>query len=137
MNGSSHTLGRAAVRLGLLLLGAQQLVIGAWALLAPRDFFARVPTVDVIPPYNEHLVRDVGSGLLATVPVIVAALWRQDRALTVLALICVLTFALPHAVFHVLHAQGTFSSVGMILSVALPAALLAVALRCPRPEAAS
>lgn len=96
----------AILCVGLALVGLQQVVTGAWALLAPAGFYAVVPTVDVVPPFNEHLVRDVGAALLATVPVIAAALWRRSPGVAAVALTCVLTFAVPHALFHLAHGSG-------------------------------
>ncbi len=66
--------------LGVLLLIA--LVIGLWALLAPRSFYDSFPGgngmhwVSADGPYNRHLVSDVGSMYLALAALTVAALGR-------------------------------------------------------------
>src|SRR4028118_1615057 len=61
---------RPVLRVGLGFLALSQGVIGAWALLGPRTFFDHFPGtalgwVALLPPYNEHLVRDVGALSLA------------------------------------------------------------------------
>jgi hypothetical protein len=57
------------VRAGLEILAVSQGVIGIWALLAPTSFYSSFPItghpwVSLLPPYNEHLIRDVGSSVL-------------------------------------------------------------------------
>ena len=70
--------------LGVLLLIA--LVIGLWALLAPRSFYDSFPGgngmhwVSADGPYNRHLVSDVGSMYLALAALTVAALGRPASA---------------------------------------------------------
>jgi len=128
--------GRGLLFAGLVLLLIQQLVVGLWALLAPVAFFADVPTVAVMAPYNEHLVRDFGAATLATVPLLVAATVRRGALLSSLALVSVLVFAVPHAVFHAVVAPtssstdgGPLVALGFAASVLLPGALLVVPLR--------
>lgn len=102
---------RGALRIGLALLAATQAVIGVWALPAPRAFYEGFPGaghawVALLPPYNEHLVRDVGAFSLAfTILLGAAARWPQRRFVRV-ALVTVGVFAVPHAVFHVTHLAG-------------------------------
>jgi hypothetical protein len=99
----------AAVSLGGLALG--QAVIGVWALLAPKSFYSGFPAaghawVALLPPFNEHLVRDVGALSLAlTVVLLVAAL--SGRSLMVrTAVAAFAVYAVPHTVFHARHLQG-------------------------------
>ncbi len=67
------------VRLGVAVaLGVPQVLIGLWALLAPKHWFDNFPGFDprvvaAEPPYNEHLSRDVGAGFFATGVVLVVA----------------------------------------------------------------
>ena len=54
----------------LWLLTVPLVVTGAWALGAPESFYQEFPGggrtwVSALPPYNEHLIRDVGSLSLA------------------------------------------------------------------------
>jgi len=63
-------------------------LVGFWALLAPRSFYDDFPGggrswVSALPPYNEHLVRDVG-GLPSNLAV-VDLVRDGDRAVAVVA----------------------------------------------------
>ena len=74
-----------ARRAGLLVLTASGLVVGAWALLAPRSFYDSFPGIGsgwVHPsgPYNEHLVTDVGAAYLALAAASLLALASASRA---------------------------------------------------------
>lgn len=118
-----------ALWLGISLVAAQQAATGTWALLWPEEFFRQVPTVDVLPPYNEHLVRDVGAALWGTVPALAVGAWRRSGGVAALGLCGVLAFALPHAVFHLGHSSGVWLDGAVIASAALPALLLALSVR--------
>ena len=48
---------RAAVRIGLGILAVVQLGTGLWQLVLPASFYRNFPTVDLAPPYSEHLMR--------------------------------------------------------------------------------
>lgn len=53
----------------LLLVAAPQAATGAWAVLAPRDWYASFPGaghawVAAYGPFDEHLAVDAGAGLL-------------------------------------------------------------------------
>jgi hypothetical protein len=127
----------AVVRAGLLVLAAPQVVIGVWALFAPRAFYDGFPAaghawVALLPPYNEHLVRDVGALNLAVCVVLVAAAVAPHRLLVAVALVCQLVYTVPHAVFHVTHLDGfpaadaVAQTAGFAVQVVLPLALLAL-----------
>ncbi|RTL69410.1 MAG: hypothetical protein EKK42_04560 [Pseudonocardiaceae bacterium] len=83
---------RIVLRVGLLVLAATQAFVGLWALPAPRSFYDDFPApgrswVSALPPYNEHLVRDVGALSLAlTVLLVAAAIWL-DRRLVAITLV--------------------------------------------------
>ena len=94
------------VRVGIAVaIGGPQLVIGLWALLAPKHWFQTFPGFDprvvaAEPPYNEHLTRDAGAGFFATgVVLIVAAVWA-NRAAIYVALLGFVAFTLPHVLYH-------------------------------------
>lgn len=58
-----------------VVIGLFNLVLGAWAFVAPRSFFDAVATFE---PYNRHLLHDVGAfqaGLGATL--LGAVVWRD------------------------------------------------------------
>ena len=74
------------LRSGLILLATAGMVVGVWALLAPQSFYDDFPGggrswVSVFPPYNEHLVRDVGGLNLALAVLLVFAAIILERRL--------------------------------------------------------
>lgn len=95
------------VRLALVALGLPNLLTGAWALLAPENWFDRFPGFDprlvaAEPPYNAHLATDAGAGFLATGAIVVVAAWFGDRRSVRLGLVAYALFAIPHALYHTL-----------------------------------
>jgi AhpD family alkylhydroperoxidase len=92
------------VRVVLAAFGAVQLINGVWALLAPRSFYTEFPFgrgwVELLPAYNEHLMRDVGGLYLATAGLFVGAAVVMSRVTVVIACASWLLFALPHAIYH-------------------------------------
>src|SRR3954447_21668401 len=129
---------RTAVRVAFWFMAAVEALVGVWAQFAPESFYRDFPLpghswVMLLPPYNEHLVRDVGGLSLALVVVLVAGALRADRFTTRVAALAMLAFTLPHTVFHAGHledfpaADATVQTVGTIALTLLAAALLAVA----------
>ncbi len=121
---------RTAIRGGLALLALVELVLGAWTLLFPESFYRDVPTVDLTPPYSEHLFRDFGGATLGLALVLAAAAVWMELRWVVVALLAYLAFAAPHFVFHLGHLHGATTVEAVVLttllagSVALPAGLL-------------
>lgn len=128
-------------RVVLLLLATSQLVIGLWAVIAPRDFYDRFPGVGapwvaVDGPYNVHLVTDAGAGFFATgVALLLAGLWLRQSAVLV-ALAAYVAHALPHAAYHLRApaealalADQVASTAPMVLSVLVATGLLVAWLR--------
>ena len=128
------------LRAGLLLMAAVEWVLGLWTAIAPRSFYDNVPTVDLTPPFSEHLMRDFGGATLGLAIALTAAAVWLERRLVVVALLAYLAFAVPHLVFHVGHLQGATSLEATVLvallvgSVVLPLALLALSYRAGRPR---
>ncbi|OLF10388.1 hypothetical protein [Actinophytocola xanthii] len=131
------------MRAGLVFLAVAQGLAGLVQLFAPRWFYddfptAATPWVSLLPPYNEHLMRDVGALTLAYVSVLVVAAVTLERRLVRTALAANLVFTVPHFVFHATHLDHfpVGSAIGQTLAlgvtVALPLALLARTLRRPR-----
>lgn len=113
---------RVVASISLGLLAFSQLIIGGWALFVPAGFFAAFPSsghawVALLPPYNEHLVRDVGALSLALAVVLVVAAATGDRLLIRVGAIAFTVYALPHTVFHGLHLHD-FSLVDAIAQMA-------------------
>jgi hypothetical protein len=123
------------LRPGLALLAAVEIVLGLWTLVFPASFYADVPTVDLTPPFSEHLFRDFGGATLGLAVVLTAAAVWTERRLVVVALLAYLAFSAPHLVFHLGHLDGAGGPTAIALvvllagSVLLPVALLVVALR--------
>jgi hypothetical protein len=125
------------LRLGLGILAIAAMVVGVWALFAPQSFYDDFPGggrqwVSALPPYNEHLTRDVGELNLALAVLLGAAAFTLQRVLVVVALLAYLANSVPHFVFHVFNLEGqeTVDQAGNALSlgfaVVLPLAMLAL-----------
>jgi len=123
-----------AIRVALGMVGAIQVVDGAYALLAPRSFYEDFPLgrgwVEALPDYSEHLVRDVGGLFLATGAFLLAAAWTLERRLVIVAAASFLLFSVPHSLYHLLN-LGSFDAVdavgnaiGVLALVVLPAWVL-------------
>src|SRR5262245_177277 len=82
--------------------------VGAWAALAPGSFYANFPGgghqwVSADGPFNEHLVRDVGTLNLALAAVAIAALVRPGRYLVQVIAGATLVYSAPHFLYHLFH----------------------------------
>lgn len=103
---------------------------GARLLLLPRSFYYGVLGVSALPPYNEHLMRDLGGLYLAMAVVLGAAGIRLQRSLVRTALAAYLVTSVTHLSFHVTHPAGLDDTVRVTLLgaqsllVVLPVALL-------------
>ncbi len=123
----------AGVRAGLGILAALQAVVGVWALLAPVSFYSSFPTtghawVSFLPPFNEHLIRDVGEFSLALTVVLAAAAVSGQRSLSVVAICALAVYAVPHAVYHALHLEGfpTADAVAQMVGIGLHLVLVGI-----------
>ncbi|MEV4344732.1 hypothetical protein AB0J83_09670 [Actinoplanes sp. NPDC049596] len=102
-------------RIGLLVLAGLQTLASVWQYFFPRAFYDHFPTVKLDPPYNEHLVSDVGGLGLALTAMVYFAAVVLERKVVMSALIGYLVYAGTHFLFHVTH-FGNFS-VGEALGV--------------------
>jgi hypothetical protein len=114
------------VRIGLAVLAAANVWWGVWALVAPRQFFETFPGFGHhwtagYPPYNHHLVADLGSTFLTLGVLLVAGAVSRDRRIRRLVLAAVLVFNTLHLVFHATDA-GILGTVDYAASVAALAA---------------
>lgn len=134
---------RRWTRIGLGYLALQSLVLGGWALVAPRSFYDDFPGlgrswVSVDGPYNEHLIRDVGALNMALLVLLVTAAALMTRHLVMTAAVASLAWGVPHLLYHAVETDGYSSSDlvaslgGLGVFVAIPAALILV---LPRLEA--
>jgi hypothetical protein len=124
-----------AVRAVLALLAVSAAATGLPAALVPRRFYDGFPFVaswvDRLPPYNEHLVTDVGGFYLAFAVLFAWAALRPHRALVVPLCVAWSVAAAIHLAFHVTHLDGFGAAdaigqtAGLVLVLALPLAALA------------
>jgi hypothetical protein len=120
------------VRAGLGILAVFQAIIGVWALFAPTSFYSSFPLpghpwVSLLPPYNEHLVRDVGELSLALTVVLAAAAVIGQRLLSAVAVAAIAVYAVPHAIFHFLHLEGFSTSDAIAQTIGIALQLMVIA----------
>jgi hypothetical protein len=117
------------LRIGLAVLAVPDVIIGAWNVVAPEDFYETFPGVALTPPFAEHYARDFGGTLLGLGLILSVAVVLPRTVLVVPALIGLAIFALPHAYFHVVHLEGAspFETV-FTLTAVLGQSVLTVAL---------
>jgi hypothetical protein len=128
---------RTEVRATMVALGAPLVLLGGWAVIAPRSWFDDFPGlgrhwVSALGPYNEHLATDVGSFFLAIGGLVVVAAFVLERRLVQAALGALLVYSMPHLIYH-LTELGPYSTSDKILNlvslgllVVIPLGLLAV-----------
>ena len=104
----------AKAALGFLFLTA--LTIGLTAAVLPRTFYDDFPFlahwVELLPPYNEHLVTDVGGLYLGFAVLFAWAARTLDRTLSRAACVAWLLTAGLHLIFHATHLAGFGTSDG-------------------------
>ena len=141
MEGNSRpgsSTGKKWLRPGLLVLAATPISVGLWALFLPRSFFDDFPAsgrhwVSSLPPYNEHLVRDVGALNLALGVLLATAAILLGRRLVRVSLAVWLIYAVPHFVFHLTEfdvlsfGDALANSVTLGVAVLLPLILFVLA----------
>ncbi len=103
------------LRVLMMLLAVPNLITGLWAVGNPQHWYDTFPgwapqLISALPPYNEHLATDAGSGLLASGAVmLLAALWpRREVAIT--AAVAFLLFSLPHFLWHAVNPADILST---------------------------
>ena len=66
----------------LLLAGLFFLLPGIWAFVAPHAFYDQLAT---FPPYNRHLLHDIGAFQIGIGAALLLALWSSDARFVVFA----------------------------------------------------
>ncbi len=125
----------------LLFLLVAALSIGLTATIVPRTFYDDFPFlaswVELLPPYNEHLVTDVGGLYLGFSVLFAWAAWTLDRTLVQAVSVAWLLAAGLHLLFHAGHLDNfsTGDAIAEIASLTLLLAPppLAVWATAPRP----
>lgn len=124
-------------RFGAILLALLNIWWGLWARLWPRPFFDTFPGFGhhwtaAYPPFNEHLVTDLGSTFLTLGFLLSVAAVTRHRPVRQVVFAAVALFDLLHLGFHTGH-QGTMetldfgaSIVALGAGVVVPLFLLAV-----------
>jgi len=126
----SPVLARAA----LWLTAASAAGVGVVAAFAPRTFYDDFPYighwVDRLPPYNEHLVTDVGAFYLGFALVLAWAAATLQRQLVLAACWGWILFSILHLVFHARHLErfGTGDAIQELISLGVVIALPLLAL---------
>jgi hypothetical protein len=113
------------VRLWLGLICAYALFIGITATVAPRAFYDDFPFlahwVDRLPPFNEHLITDVGELYLGFAVLFGWAVRRPERTLVLASCTAFLAVAVLHFAFHAAHLDGfpVADAVGELVALAV------------------
>jgi hypothetical protein len=128
-----------ALRAGLLLLTLIEAGQGFWLYLAPRSFYDDIPTVAADPPFNEHLLSDIGGLSLAMAVALGASAVLMERNLLRAALAGYIVYAVSHLLFHATHTGGLPATdavallTGLSLLPAFALGLLVLASRAGSP----
>lgn len=129
-------------RVLLVVTAGLGVYVGGWAAVWPRSFYDAFPGlgriwVSVDGPFNEHLVRDVGSLYLALAAASIAACFSRSPDAGRVIGVAWATFGIPHLAYHLAHLEG-FAAVDVVGNVVSLSAslLLGVALMLPGPRPA-
>ena len=136
--------GHAAIaRTALALVALENALVAVPAIVAPRAFYDDFPFgaswISMLPPFNQHLISDVGGFYLAFALLFAWAAIRLRRTLVVPLGLAWSAAAVIHFVYHVLHLDGwdagdaIAQTAGLALVVALPLVAIAVAPRTTVP----
>lgn len=117
------------------------LYVGVWAAVFPLSFYDSFPGlgfiwISVDGPYNEHLIRDVGSLYLALAAAGIAATFSRTPDAGRVVGVAWAVFGIPHFAYHAAH-FGDMAAADVIgNTVSLGASLLlGIALMLPGPRA--
>jgi hypothetical protein len=124
------------LRATLACLAVSAALPGLQATISPSSFYDGFPFgrawVQLLPPFNEHLVRDVGTYKLAFALLFAWAAWRPARELVVPVAAAWSVAAFLHAVYHARNLDGFGAGDAIafvtVLSAALALPALAIAL---------
>ena len=127
---------RGALRFTFWFVALEQAFVGVQATLAPHSFYTGFPFgrmwVQYLPPYNEHLISDVGGFSLAFAILFAWAGITLARPLYVPLTIAWSVAAIIHAVYHVVNLQdfptsdAIVQSFGLFLVALLPILVIVI-----------
>jgi hypothetical protein len=131
-----------ALRVILAILAVFAAGPGLQGSFAPRGFYTGFPAgrgwVELLPPYNEHLIRDVGGFYLAFAILFAWAAVTPARQLVLPLCVAWSVAALLHFVYHATHLDGFSTSdaiaqtTGLAFVLGAPLAAIWLSAR-PRP----
>jgi hypothetical protein len=138
---------RKEIQAGLAGLALPVIVIGGWALIAPRSWYDTFPIssadwISGLGAYQEHLVRDFGALYLGLGALLMFAGVVLDRLLVQAVLVAALIFQVPHLIFHAANtepfsaANNTVNLVLLALGLVVTVVLLGMSLRTTERPAA-
>ena len=120
------------LRVTLACLAFSAALPGLLATVSPSGFYDGFPFgrgwVQMLPPYNEHLIRDVGNYKLAFAILFAWAAWRPSRELVLPLASAWSVAALLHGIYHVLHLDDFGAGDAIALTTVLVTALALPAL---------
>jgi hypothetical protein len=128
-------------RVALWILAAEAAAVAVPALLAPRYFYDSFPFgaswVDMLPPFNQHLISDIGGFYLAFAVLFAWAAVTLRRPLIVPLCIAWAFAAVVHFVYHVTHFDGwdAADAIAQTITLALVLALPLIAAAAAPHEA--
>jgi hypothetical protein len=108
------------------VLAAVSLVLGLYASIWPHVFYDHVVGVDRLPPYNQHLLADVGGFYLGFAVLFAWSAVDRGRALVLATCAAWAVVQSLHLAYHVTHLEH-FSVGTAVAQTVLLAAALAVA----------
>jgi hypothetical protein len=112
---------RTSIKVFAAVAGLFYLTFGLWAFAAPESFFDAIATY---PPYNEHLIHDLGAFQIGIGAAALAGLVLSDALAAVLA--GVAAGSLVHGISHIVdHGLGGRSSDPLTVTLVGLVALLA------------
>jgi hypothetical protein len=109
-------------------LAAVSFVVGVYALVWPHSFYDHVLGVDRLPPYNQHLLTDVGGFYLGFAVLFAWAAVDRSRTLVLAACTAWVVVQALHLAYHLTHLEGFSVGTAVAQTVLLAAApVLAIA----------
>jgi hypothetical protein len=117
------------LRAGLFALAFEAGLIGVHALFFPQYFYSEFLLgrgwVQMLPPYNEHITRDLGALYLGFFFLMSYAAVKLSRDLVNGAIVSFMVATIPHMVFHAIHTEDAPLLIDKILQVGLLALTVA------------
>lgn len=142
--GDHITRNRGAIRFLLFALGIPQALIGLWALFLPSSFYDDFPAgtdgwVNVLGPFDEHLVTDVGALFVALGFLLCFAAVSLRRGTVIAAAVAWLIFSVPHFLWHVFNLEpyATADAIGNTVTLVWTVVGGLLVLFLARPPAAA